>query len=529
MRLNDLFKVSAVAAALSLTACGGDINITPTVNDNSTDNSQLNSNNTTTAAPVVEETEGCASYTDSRGLNKGAKVGDDCIYSTSFASATVEIESNITLKALPNDGVHVFEGALQIGKDVQVDGTTVTVPATNPTLTVEPGTTVAFTSGEAIVRIARGAKIQAVGTAYAPVVFTSANAFDRFDLVGNGPKFADWGGIIINGNGITDQCTDAERDANTCNVGSEGITSYFGGDDNTDSSGAIKFAKIWYAGSGPRVGGEGDDLNSLTLNAVGSGTTIDYVHIHQGYDDGIEIFGGDVWFSHVVVTDTQDDSFDFDAGWQGGAQFLFVQQGTAGEANMGNHAFEQDGRKGSDGQADVGHTLADIANVTIKSTGELSVRDEDPSLPMKFDDQFRANYYNVVATKPAVADQGCLVFSSDGQKNVDQIVFNSTVFACDTLSTTASVANSAGTYSDTVANWFATSGTTEVVAETVSVLAANGINTDLTNISVAATADLESKDPRFVDADYLGAVAADDTSSVWYNWVLAAVEAANAD
>ncbi|MEI8640343.1 hypothetical protein P4S68_01760 [Pseudoalteromonas sp. Hal099] len=78
----------------------------------------------------------------------------------------------------------------------------------------------------------------------------------------------------------------------------------------------IKWAKIWYAGSGPRVGGEGDDLNSLTLNAVGSGSEFDYLHIHQGFDDGIEIFGGATTLKHVAVTDTQDDSFDFDAGWQ---------------------------------------------------------------------------------------------------------------------------------------------------------------------------------------------------------------------
>ena len=108
MRLNDLFKVTAIAGALTLAACGGDINITPTVNDNSVDNSQSNSNNVTeTAAPVVADVA-CASYTDARGLNEGTKTGEDCVYSTSFASVTVEIESNITLRALPNDGIHVF-------------------------------------------------------------------------------------------------------------------------------------------------------------------------------------------------------------------------------------------------------------------------------------------------------------------------------------------------------------------------------------------------------------------------------------
>jgi len=122
-----------------------------------------------------------------------------------------------------------------------------------------------------LIAIARGAKIDAIGTFDDPIIFTSANAIARHDAVGNGAQFADWGGIIINGLGLTNQCTNAQRAAETCNVVTEGVTSYFGGNDNADDSGSFQYAKIWYAGSGPKVGGEGDDLKSLTLNAVGSG------------------------------------------------------------------------------------------------------------------------------------------------------------------------------------------------------------------------------------------------------------------
>ena len=63
MQLNQLFKVSALAAAVALVGCGGDINITPTVNDNSTttDNSVVNSNNTTTIEVDPSEDVTCAS------------------------------------------------------------------------------------------------------------------------------------------------------------------------------------------------------------------------------------------------------------------------------------------------------------------------------------------------------------------------------------------------------------------------------------------------------------------------------------
>ena len=388
--MKSLFKVSAIACALALVGCGGDIKITPTVNDNSTstDNSVNNSNNTTGA---TTETVECASYQTDAGKVEGSFDGLDCLYNDSFASKNISITANLTFEELPEGGAHVFEDALLIGTDGRTDEGFV-IPENGPTMTVKPGATLAFTSGEAIIRIARGAKIQAVGTAEKPVTFTSAFAYDRHDLEGKGAQYADWGGIIINGNGLTNQCTNAQRAADTCNVGSEGITSYFGGNDNEDSSGKIKWAKIWYAGSGPRVGGEGDDLNSLTLNAVGSGSLFDYLHIHQGFDDGIEFFGGASNIKHIVVTDTQDDAIDIDAGWKGNAQFLFIQHGTVttrdgATAYMGNNGFETDGEKnGGADYSDVPASFPTIANVTVITTDGESVRDEDPSQAHKFDD-----------------------------------------------------------------------------------------------------------------------------------------------
>lgn len=547
MQLKHIFSATAITAALVLAGCGGDINITPTVNDNSTDSSQVNSNNTTTTAPTpVEEVE-CASYQGSSGLIAGLKVGDDCLYNTSFAGANVQITENVTFNALPNGGVHKFDGALQIGADGQTDpsdSNAFVIPAVGPTMTVEAGATLAFSSGEAIVRIARGAKIQAVGTADAPITFTSAKAFDRFDTVGNGPQYADWGGIIINGLGITDQCEDAQRDAGTCNAPSEGIVSYYGGTDNADDSGALNFVKIWYAGSGPRTGGEGDDLNSLTLNAVGSRTSVDYIHIHQGFDDGIEIFGGAVNMKRVVVTDTQDDSFDFDAGWQGAAQFLFVQHGTVTLAdgsvvNMGNGGFEQDGKKGTT-TATAPSSFPDIANVTVITTDATSVRDEDDSLAMKFDDGFQANYLNVLVVDPASTngdDTACFNFSTDGQNKVDGITFNNSVIACsnvfngDATFTTDASEVPAALLGTAKADWFASSGTTEVLASGSDVLVA-GIHTRTgapITVTPATAAELTAVNPFFEAASFIGALPDTDTSSAWYNWVNTAVTAANAD
>jgi hypothetical protein len=533
MKLSDLFKVSLVATAMTLAGCGGDIEITPTVNDNSssTDNSVNNSNNTT--GSTTEEEAVCASYESDAGTVTGVVSGIDCLYNDSFASKTISITSNITFAELPDGGVHVFEDALQIGEDSStVDG--FEVPANGPTMTVEPGAVLAFGSGEAIVRIARGAKIQAVGTEEKPVVFTSANAFDRFDTAGEGARYADWGGIIINGNGITDQCTDAERDGGTCNVASEGITSYFGGNDNADSSGNIKWAKIWYAGSGPRVGGEGDDLNSLTLNAVGSGSEFDYLHIHQGFDDGIEIFGGATTLKHVAVTDTQDDSFDFDAGWQGKAQYLFIQHGTVTlndgtVVNMGNNGFESDGVKGSSTEQ-VSPSNPTVANVTVVTTDGNSVRDDDPSQAYKFDDQFNSSIYNTVIVKQNATNTQCIEFSGDGEAQADKISFTSSVMACSANFTDTDTFASGPLEGQTKTAWFENDGANQILTDDVAVLADNGFatNTAAAEVTVTAT-DLSTSDSFFESVNYIGAVSDQDTDSSWYKWVEAAVTAANAD
>ncbi len=532
MELKNIFRVSLVAAAVSLTACGGDIEITPTVNDNSDNSVGDNSNNTTNNNGGSDTDEVvCASYTTDAGTVEGIVSGNDCLYNDSFASANISITSNITFEELPNDGIHVFEEALQIGEDGDTSNTEVgfVVPTNGPTMTVQPGATLAFRSGEAIIRIARGAKIQAVGTLEKPVTFTSAYAFDRFDDVGNGARYADWGGIIINGNGITDQCDDDLRAAGTCNVESEGIPSYYGGNDNADSSGSIRYAKIWYAGSGPRENGGGDDLNSLTLNAVGSGSSFEYIHIHQGFDDGVEIFGGAADLAYIAVTDTQDDSFDLDAGWQGDAHHLFVMHGTVTLADgsiayMGNGGFEADGLKSSpDTDTRDGH-VPTISNVTVITTDAESVRDGDDSRAMKFDDYFNASFQNVLLVKADAANTECISFSTDGEKQADKISFAGSTMACAAefngeqsfgADAPASLTGTAKT------TWFDNGGNVRI-GSAGDVLAANGFATNTASTALSTPVDIAG-------GNYVGAVSDQDTSSNWYQWVNMAVTAANED
>jgi hypothetical protein len=80
----------------------------------------------------------------------------------------------------------------------------------------------------------------------------------------------------------------------------------------------------------------GNELNGISFGGVGSGTTVDYVQVHNSSDDGIEMFGGTVDLRHVVLTGNDDDSFDTDNGWNGNVQYMIITQRTAG----GDNGFE---------------------------------------------------------------------------------------------------------------------------------------------------------------------------------------------
>ncbi|OHU85476.1 MULTISPECIES: hypothetical protein [Pseudoalteromonas] len=554
MKLSGLFKVSLVASALVLAGCGGDIKVTPTVNDNSVNNSNNTTNNSGNPTDPTDPTPDpggkdnpCTKRTVAGNEVQGEFVAPHCVYGTDFAGKTLEIEDDITFAALENGGAHVFDGAIQMGKDCNTTQNC-TIDTNGPTLNVEAGATLAFRSGEAIIRIGRGAKINAVGTADAPITFTSANVFSEFDIAETGPQFADWGGIIINGFGLTNQCTNAERAANTCNATSEGITSHFGGKNNADSSGTIKFANIWYAGSGPREGGDGDDLNSLTLNAVGSGSTFDYLHIHQGFDDGIEFFGGAANIKHIVVTDTQDDSIDIDAGWQGNAQFIYVQHGTVktkkdvtytndddelvtipagSEGFMGNNGFETDGEKnGGEEYSEAPASNPTIANVTVVTTDGKSIRDNGASQAVKFDDAIQGQYYNALLVK-AVADNNtaCVEFKDDAEEAAknDTLNFNNSVLACVNHYKNGEQFKSGGSKSE----WFVNNASSQILNSAEGVLAADGFSTNTASTEITIQANnLSGLDLSFFDqVDYIGAVSDKDTTSDWYKWVQKAIAA----
>jgi len=189
------------------------------------------------------------------------------------------------------------------------------------TLTIAEGTLIkgeSSSTAPGMLVITRGSKIEAVGSAAKPIVFTSARA--------EGSRApGDWGGIIINGKARVQKGT-AEG---------EGSTGEYGGTNDADDSGTLKYVRVEFAGT---LFTPDNELNGIAFQAVGSGTEVDYVQVHQNGDDGVEFFGGSVAVKHLVLTGNNDDSLDFDDGWNGSAQFVIIQQYPGND-----HGIEGDG------------------------------------------------------------------------------------------------------------------------------------------------------------------------------------------
>ena len=194
------------------------------------------------------------------------------------------------------------------------------------TLTIDSGVIVKGdknTKGTLIVE--RGAKIYANGTATAPVVFTSNQAVGQ-------RSFGDWGGVIICGNAPTNW------NAGQAQV-EGGPRSLYGGNDANDNSGRLSYVRIEFGGVALSPNNE---INSLTLCAVGAGTQIDHVQVSYSGDDGIEWFGGTVNAKYLVAYRTWDDDFDTDAMFNGKNQFCFVLRDPYAADISGSKGFESD-------------------------------------------------------------------------------------------------------------------------------------------------------------------------------------------
>ena len=167
-------------------------------------------------------------------------------------------------------------------------------------LIIQPGTTIVSDIAEkGALIIERGAQLIAEGTSTKPIVFTSGKA------VGERTP-GDWGGIVLLGRAITNRSSEPTIEG--------GIGRAYGGNNDADNSGVLKYIRIEYAGVAAMPNSE---INALTLGAVGSGTILENIQTVYANDDAFEFFGGTVNASNLYAYATADDDFDFDFGYRG--------------------------------------------------------------------------------------------------------------------------------------------------------------------------------------------------------------------
>jgi hypothetical protein len=177
------------------------------------------------------------------------------------------------------------------------------------TLNIQAGTRVIGESGSVgTLIVSRGGRLNAIGTAAAPIVFTSDQPIGQR---GRG----DWGGIIINGR--------APINFEGGEAAGEGDTGVYGGTDENDNSGVLRYVRVEFSGV---EFSPDNELNGIAFQGVGRGTQVDHVQAHMSRDDAIEFFGGTVDGKYMVLSNAADDSLDWTFGWRGRAQFVVVTQ-----------------------------------------------------------------------------------------------------------------------------------------------------------------------------------------------------------
>lgn len=332
---------------------------------------------TTIPAP---STPGAVTYTDtnlkvntsyryriitSRGALKSVPSGESSVTTLTFGFAGADITTDITSnRTFFADTSYTLKGFIHV--------------ANGATLTIQPGTIIKgdFNTLGSSLWILRGAKIEAVGRADAPIVFTSSRTTGR--------QPGDWGGLIIVGNAPINRAATVEiegsgTDGATVAGGRNYQVLYSGGTSATDNSGTLSYVRVEFAGFAPSLNNE---LNSFTFAAVGSGTRASYLQSLGGLDDAFEWFGGGFDADHLVAYETGDDMFDMSEGFSGRLSFLvgynsvqLTPRTGAGFFSTDLNGIENDGCAGSgctSGFNTTPLTTPLVANFTLVGCGDVA-------------------------------------------------------------------------------------------------------------------------------------------------------------
>ena len=251
---------------------------------------------------------------------------------------TGKYTQDLTLSA---NKLWVLDGQVIIGNDNKE----------NTTLTIEKGSVITGRDAEFLL-ISRGSKIMAEGTKAEPIIFTADDDVKGGEGFDPATSQALWGGVAIAGNGVVNK---GEVTFEFSDTGDK-----FGGNDDADNSGVMKYCVVKYSGYEVRPD---EEVQGISLGGVGYGTTLEYISIHNSSDDGIEMWGGAVDVKYLSVTGADDDSIDTDNGYRGNFQYVYVEQ----HEGKGDRLMEADNDGADYDNLPISHPK--IANFTFIASG----------------------------------------------------------------------------------------------------------------------------------------------------------------
>ncbi len=277
-------------------------------------------------------------------------------------STTVSDEDNVSAGGKTLFGDYSSDVTLKANTEYKLKGEAIF--KNGATLFIEEGVTlIADPSVISYILIEQGAKIDAEGTATSPIIMTSSTQ-----------EAGAWGGLHL--------CGKAPINTTSGTGDSEIGGAVYGGTSANDNSGTIKYVRLEYTGVSLDPEHES---NGISFYGVGSGTTVEYVQVYEGADDGYEFFGGTVNLKHALSTHSQDDSFDWTEGWSGMGQYWIAEQGS-----IGDRGIEGD-NNGNNNEA-TPFASPTLSQVTLLGAGN------DGNYGMKLREGTKGKFVNLIVT-----------------------------------------------------------------------------------------------------------------------------------
>ena len=498
-------------SVLALAACGPEDIASPGTGGNVViNNPPAPAPTPTPAGPAtVTPAAGCPTINDPQGLtDAGTITGTTGTWRVCTLPRVIRTSSTLPKVA---GLLYQMNGRVDVGCDggftapsagAPVTTSTVACPVTQPmtadtnvTLTIDPGVIVYGGTGQSWLAVNRGNKLNALGTASKPIIFTSR---DNVLGLNDDNSQGQWGGVVLMGRGRTTDCTTGSVAGGTCERQTEGAPdpARFGGADDTYNAGRMSYVQIRFSGF---ILGANVELQSLTTEAIGSGTTLDHIQSFNSSDDGAEFFGGQFGMKYYISTGADDDSLDVDTGARANFQHvLLIPRPGGGDALM---EIDSNGN-----EADTPRTTLRVANFVGLQPQTSSNNESNDQAATLFRGNSDTTLVNGIVVTP---NNECIRMNGSGAANSATLTARSVVTSCNATKYIGTGTYTAGTVSTAFGS--GTNNNNDGFTATLTSLFVNGSNEDAITAFDASTLStfFDVPSPNRVGAAWTG-------NNTWY-------------